>query len=555
MWNIEKAEHCHMFHSILATNPPWYVGHLYLPNGDSLGNGNGVVGGNGGGSGGGNGYGDALGGPSNANENVPSFIDASQSYMQIQNHLNKINNNGISKNDSNNNANKNPTPPLIGTLLRITDRRLQDTDGKMILAVQAIDKFRVENIVSTSPYLVTNVEIWPEEEMVNEYFDRALLTSASSVSGSGTTSGDNAVVNDDTMDIAGDYDDNNSEDASLLSNNPLVVTGAARAAAVADSNRCRKFEYLPFFLEEKVRRPPSANTLQKSTASLEEEEKRKKKEDIGAEYSNVVQLSNYDALSFNSLEDSSSVTSQALKVYWTNLREMQESANDDTSSTADATTYYDDPLFHSNAMTSETSSPLPTPLAFTPSSSSPSTKSSLTPYYSIESIEMLEYHLWRTVDEMIRLLSKASSSAVPLPTQLLGLLPKRKDWPREFILEDYANSLSLAGGTIGTFAQSSFVRVDQVTSRNNNSTDTTATSSVASQSSSPSYSNLRRAQRMSYAIWLLLDGLAMTGAQPAPPSRDLILGMNSIGERLDAAKRTLDGINGILRKMIPENRN
>ena len=45
----------------------------------------------------------------------------------------------------------------------------------------------------------------------------------------------------------------------------------------------------------------------------------------------------------------------------------------------------------------------------------------------------------------------------------------------------------------------------------------------------------------------------MTGADPPPPPRHVILEMD-IEQRLDAATQTLEGINDILRRMIPKNR-
>lgn len=82
-----------------------------------------------------------------------------------------------------------------------------------------------------------------------------------------------------------------------------------------------------------------------------------------------------------------------------------------------------------------------------------------------------------------------------------------------------------------------FVRVDKFT-----------------ETSKSSYPSIRRAQRLSYVIWLLLEGLSVSGAQPAPPSRDVILNMSSIEERLKVANMTLEGINFILKRMIAENR-
>ena len=303
------------------------------------------------------------------------------------------------------------------------------------------------------------------------------------------------------------------------------MTGAARAAAVADASRCRKFEYFPIFLEERPRRPKSSYLL-RSNSSVHTDPKNGNN-DV-TEYVVVSQLINYDALAFSSLEDAATVTSRALKSYWENLAKQSTGTR---HSPSDGDPFLD--------------------VAPEPPASSPSTEREK-PVVSLEAVEMLECRLWRNLDEMVRLLSMAGTAPVPLPSQLLGLLPKRGDWPKEFVLEEYAQSLSAAGSgssgtTIGVFAKSPFVRVDRVAEKRN-----ATPIAPSSNTNAPSYSPLRRAQRLSYAVWLLLDGLAMDGAKP--PSRDVILGMNSIGERLDAAKKTLEGINGILRRLIPENR-
>ena len=145
---------------------------------------------------------------------------------------------------------------------------------------------------------------------------------------------------------------------------------------------------------------------------------------------------------------------------------------------------------------------------------------------------MMEYHLWRSLDNMIRLLSMVSSATVPLPSQLMGLLPKRNDWPKDFLLEGAATSLGNSGGDIGTSFKSPFVRVEEITD-------------IASK-----YSSLRRAHRLSYVIWMLLDGLSITGTDF--PSRSDVLKMSSILVRLEAAKQTIDGVNDILKQLIPK---
>ena len=159
---------------------------------------------------------------------------------------------------------------------------------------------------------------------------------------------------------------------------------------------------------------------------------------------------------------------------------------------------------------------------------------------------MMEYHVWRSLDMMIRLLSMASAATLPLPSQLLGLLPKRDDWPKDFMLEGASTALEHSGSTVGTTFKSPFVRVDQITK---------ASSSTSSSSQQHQYSSLRRSQRFSFVIWLLLDGLQMSGFDPPPPTRKEVLNMTSILKRLEAAKYTIDGVNGILKQLIPKNEN
>jgi len=459
VWHIHSPQHCHMFHSILSGPAPWYIGHVYLPGSTP-----------------------SKTKPSEG-EDETSIIDGMESYNDVQKRL---------KSGSS----------LYGTLLRITDRRFQDEDGTIVLAVQSIDRVRLHNVASLpGTYLSTDVQLSPEDELMNSYFDKALMSSAMYISSHG-----------DATDID-EYSD------ALMC--PSAVSGAARAAATADSSRVRRFEYLPIFLEEKPTRTkafqPSStdsnvNKLIKDAVRKQDE----KKSGIGPEYVSVVQLCNYDAFEYSSLGNADSVTSQALKTYWQHL--AKETSPDFTS---------EGDLFDEHDVSlSKNPFVLPEPAA----STSPSRS------LSVDAVERMEVHVWRSLDEMIRLLSMAATATVPLPSQLLGLLPIRNDWPRGFTLEEYAKSLATPGSTIGTAFKRPFVRVDQISSSNTSS-----------------YSPLRRAQRLSYAIWLLLEGLAVTGAQPQPPPRNVILAMN-IEERLNAARQTLDGINSILRKIIPDDR-
>ena len=449
VWTVSHPQHCHMFHQLLAGSAPWYFGHIYL-SANNL--------------------------QKDDDENSIHTIDDIQSYNDIQQQL------------------KSEGSTLYGTLLRVTDRIFQDEDGHIVLAVQAIEKFKVHSVASLpGTSLRTDVQISPDRELIQSFFDKALLSSASYLS---------------------DVSDEGSSSQVLSS--PSAINGAARAAAVAYSNRMRKFDYHPIFLEKKptVQSRLQSNPNDSNAKKLIKDAIKKKEEQKsgGAEYVSVVQLANFCAFEFASLSKSDTVTSQALKTYWEHMAKEQSSQGMNTD---------EEDMFSDSSSSSSTSFFLP---ELAPTSQPPA---------SAEEIEMKEKQLWVSLDDMIRLLSMAASSTVPLPSQLLGLLPKRDDWPKYFQLEEYANRFK--GNTVGTAFQSPFVRVDQITCSN----------------SSLSYSPLRRANRLSYAIWLLLDGLSMTGAEPAPPPRHLLLEMD-IAQRLDAAKDTLEGINTILKRMLPE---
>ena len=449
VWNIHNPQHCHMFHSILSGSAPWYFAHVFLP------------------------------GTSSSDNDV-------ESYNGIQSELKS-------------------SDGLYGTLLRITDRRFHDEDGRIVLAVQALEKIRIHGVSSTpgtSPYLCTDVQLSPDDELMKMYFDKALMSSASFLS-----SHSNAY---------GDKNDNNDDYSALSS--PSAVSGAARAAAVADSLRCRQFECLPIFLEEKPKRPNNIesalevkSTDSNATRRIKDAIRKQESEKNVDAYMSVVQLMNFDRFAHGALADAEPVTTKALNKYWKNLATAQTpSAEED--------------LFSE----SQDASSLLLP---EPSSSLSSSSSS-----SVDAVRMQEYHLWRSLDTMLRLLSMIGSSTVPLPTQLMGLLPKRDDWPADFILEGAATSMENSGGNIGTSFKSPFVRVDHVTAN------------------SSKYSTLRRAHRLSFVIWMLLDGLSVTGTDPTPPTRSDVLRMSSVLARLEAAKNTIDGVNDILKRLIPKNK-
>jgi len=142
-------------------------------------------------------------------------------------------------------------------------------------------------------------------------------------------------------------------------------------------------------------------------------------------------------------------------------------------------------------------------------------------------IEDLEYNVWVALDDMLRLLAQISNGTVriPVPTQLLGLLPISSNWPVTFQLETYANQLEVKDATIGTGTKSPFVRVARCSS----------------------YPSSRRTVRFSYVIWILFDSMAL--GKPTP-TRQEVLEMKSSTQRLTAAYHYLTTINTELQKIL-----
>lgn len=144
-------------------------------------------------------------------------------------------------------------------------------------------------------------------------------------------------------------------------------------------------------------------------------------------------------------------------------------------------------------------------------------------------ILQLEYKVWVSVDRMLRLLMQINPGLqIPVPSQMLGLLPLSSElgraWPQGFRLEEYARQLQSNNALVGTSTKSRFVRV----------------------TSCRHYPALRRAQRLSYTIWILLDSLG--GA----PSKQGVLEETSIGRRLELALQKLEGVNDSLQEVLAQ---
>jgi hypothetical protein len=194
----------------------------------------------------------------------------------------------------------------------------------------------------------------------------------------------------------------------------------------------------------------------------------------------------------------------------------------------------DDGFLNISPLVNYDSANFPDELSSTTSTSTSTTTAGSTTANSL--IMELEYKVWVALDDMLRLLGTVSGWQVPVPSQLLGLLPTTlppgiSKWPDDFRLEAIAEQLQTKNGDIGTYTKSPFVRVSQCST----------------------YPSIRRARRLSFVVWVLLDSmlgcLTTMEGMTAPTKQDL-LELPSIAERLSAAYQQLDSINTSLRKAM-----
>ena len=114
--------------------------------------------------------------------------------------------------------------------------------------------------------------------------------------------------------------------------------------------------------------------------------------------------------------------------------------------------------------------------------------------------------VWLKLDELLRRLSSVSPTAVPVPSQILGLLPPDGDWPEDFALTAVAERLAANVAPPDPF----------------NRRYTTPPGG---------YPAHRRAARLSYAVW------AVVGGQAQP-----VLDARTTAERLALALRRLEAL-------------
>lgn len=138
----------------------------------------------------------------------------------------------------------------------------------------------------------------------------------------------------------------------------------------------------------------------------------------------------------------------------------------------------------------------------------------------------LERDVWIEIDRMLRLLGEVQPGLkIPVPAQLLGLLPTGTKWPPGFKLESYADKLEAGDSMVGTYSKSPFVRLSRTY---------------------PNYPVLKRAGRFSYVVWMILYTVSFDN-QGA--TKEEVLRTTSLRERLSKAHGQLQRLNDALTSM------
>ena len=120
--NVHESHYTNMMETIVHSDAPWYVGHLFLP-----------------------------GGSDNIKSEDPS--------LKLETWEEQVKDKVTRKDPVKRSA-------VLGTLLRISDyRRLQD--GRLLVLVQAMERFVVSEVVQTLPYGMAHVQLLPDTEEVD----------------------------------------------------------------------------------------------------------------------------------------------------------------------------------------------------------------------------------------------------------------------------------------------------------------------------------------------------------------------------------------------------
>ncbi|KAL3799695.1 hypothetical protein ACHAWO_002879 [Cyclotella atomus] len=131
--NVHEGQYTHMFETILSqskdNDQPMYFGHLYVP-----------------------------GGSSNARRNPEYQVKTWEQELEDESRFD------VSILDTFEGSSRvNGRAAVIGCLMQVVDYRRMN-DGRLMILVQAVERFVVDEIVETTPYAVANVQILLDEE-------------------------------------------------------------------------------------------------------------------------------------------------------------------------------------------------------------------------------------------------------------------------------------------------------------------------------------------------------------------------------------------------------
>ena len=128
--NVHEGIYTNMFESIISNGKPCYVGHLYLPDGSN---------------------------------NIKSTDDSFRLKTWQAEIASRQEASDLSQ----------PRSAVVGTLLNVTDyRRL--TDGRIVLLVQALERFVVTNVQQQLPYSIADVQLLPDTDEIDGYMEGML---------------------------------------------------------------------------------------------------------------------------------------------------------------------------------------------------------------------------------------------------------------------------------------------------------------------------------------------------------------------------------------------
>ncbi|CAJ1953654.1 unnamed protein product [Cylindrotheca closterium] len=157
----------------------------------------------------------------------------------------------------------------------------------------------------------------------------------------------------------------------------------------------------------------------------------------------------------------------------------------------------------------------------------------------------LERDVWIQLDTLLhylRLLDPKTNTNMPIPSQILALLPKDppKPWPKTFTLTKYNQKMK---------------NLQSLVSRNKSKLMLDKKIKLDTMEAASDYPALRRSRRLSYTVWILVEDLMsaysdLIGTQRMILSRQDILEMTSISQRLFLARRKLEEINTVLSKVV-----